>query len=54
MTTSKRALVRYADDFVIFAETREDADSARAANGSGLSCFSPMEAAEWFPLIGPT
>ena len=30
VTTSKRALVRYADDFVIFAETREDADSARS------------------------
>ena len=30
VTTSKRALVRYADDFVIFAETREDADAARS------------------------
>ena len=28
--TSKRALVRYADDFVIFAETREDAEAAKA------------------------
>ena len=27
---SKRALVRYADDFVIFAETREDADTAKS------------------------
>ena len=27
---SKRALVRYADDFVIFAETREDAEAAKA------------------------
>ena len=27
---SKRALVRYADDFVIFAETREDAETAKA------------------------
>ncbi len=26
---SKRALVRYADDFVIFAETREDAEAAK-------------------------
>jgi RNA-directed DNA polymerase len=28
--TSRRALVRYADDFVIFAETREDAEAAQA------------------------
>ena len=27
---SKRALVRYADDFVIFAETREDAETAKS------------------------
>ena len=27
---SRRALVRYADDFVIFAETREDAEAARS------------------------
>ena len=27
---SKRALVRYADDFVIFAETREDAEAAKS------------------------
>ena len=27
---SKRALVRYADDFVIFAETREDANAAKS------------------------
>ncbi|MDE2733819.1 MAG: group II intron reverse transcriptase/maturase [Gemmatimonadota bacterium] len=27
--TSRRALIRYADDFVIFAETREDAQAAR-------------------------
>ena len=27
---SKRALIRYADDFVIFAETREDAEAAKS------------------------
>ena len=27
---SRRALVRYADDFVIFAETREDAEAAKS------------------------
>ena len=32
---SKRALVRYADDFVIFAETREDAEAAK----SDITCW---------------
>ena len=32
---SKRALVRYADDFVIFAETREDAEAAQ----SDIACW---------------
>ena len=42
--SSKRALVRYADDFVIFAETRENAEAAKtdiaqwlADRGLGLS-----------------
>ena len=34
---SKRALIRYADDFVIFAETREDAESAKSEVARWLS-----------------